>query len=564
MEDDAEEDDAEELEVLFGRITSGGTPITTAELNYSAIKVYWPNVRVICDKVSEKCMPAHFLALMVFRLYILESSKGKWQTDVSISTIRKLRENKESITDVELLFKRVEKLVDCVDSWLLNHNNGVPKVIRSDIAINHPDLYLFLLWLADKYPDKFESEYITALTCFIKWFSKEPIETIKHLYSSLQGTDFSKEVVLSILYDIKASSENIIWPCSLTEYDNLKLLMYSSFSPHWNSSQHIQDVAYETWAKVRTNPWDFPDMLIYAQRDYFNTNFSKYDASNKKLWDSHNRPWDYDHIMPKDWIYKQRNGEWREFDNIWLNDVGNLAAIPFELNRSKGNESDWKYYEENQDELMYEDTSSISTNIRFRESESKKFALNTLVRTGRIYAKVFALINEVISDNIDISHTSCYINYRKKFLESLSQKCKSIGFNTSITIPNISGLEQVISNSSKRSDWASKEIFLNIDCINQEYVVSLSLNASKRNSITMGIRISPNHLVLEQSVFESLRHLNSTSEYYENSNRWYLYRSVSINDSEEHIHEEIEKIIKLFEPAFLAQIKTLPIENNNA
>ena len=45
------------------------------------------------------------------------------------------------------------------------------------------------------------------------------------------------------------------------------------------------------------------EILLYAQRKYMCVIFSNYDPARQDLWADSNRPWDFDHIIPQDWIY---------------------------------------------------------------------------------------------------------------------------------------------------------------------------------------------------------------------------------------------------------------------
>jgi hypothetical protein len=76
-------------------------------------------------------------------------------------------------------------------------------------------------------------------------------------------------------------------------------------------------------------------MLLYAQRDYMSKRFKKYNPARKDLWKDHNRPWDYDHILPHVFFYNRKDG--KKFMKVcqeWGNTIGNLRAWPFEDNRS--------------------------------------------------------------------------------------------------------------------------------------------------------------------------------------------------------------------------------------
>ena len=75
------------------------------------------------------------------------------------------------------------------------------------------------------------------------------------------------------------------------------------------------------------------DILIYACRDSKKNRQFGYDP-NLGVWSEESCPWDYDHIMPHSTIEKMAKSKGKEICE-WLKDsVGNLAPIPFSLNRS--------------------------------------------------------------------------------------------------------------------------------------------------------------------------------------------------------------------------------------
>ena len=72
-------------------------------------------------------------------------------------------------------------------------------------------------------------------------------------------------------------------------------------------------------------------MLLYACKSEKNDYF-RYDP-NMGIWAEDNCPWDYDHILPHSWIDKM-DGAWRDVCQWLKNSLGNLAPLPFEMNRS--------------------------------------------------------------------------------------------------------------------------------------------------------------------------------------------------------------------------------------
>ena len=87
MKNETEEDrtDQTALEVLFNRINTGGTRISQDDLNYSAIKAYWPTIKNKNDDLAKGYMNPSKLVMLGFRLAaLLNKDNEKWVSDYSI------------------------------------------------------------------------------------------------------------------------------------------------------------------------------------------------------------------------------------------------------------------------------------------------------------------------------------------------------------------------------------------------------------------------------------------------------------------------------------------------
>ena len=72
--------------------------------------------------------------------------------------------------------------------------------------------------------------------------------------------------------------------------------------------------------------------VLYAQRIWILKCFPDYDPSLPDQLEDTNRPWDYDHIHPNNYV----PGRWYipQIIKDWHNTIGNFRAWPFEANRS--------------------------------------------------------------------------------------------------------------------------------------------------------------------------------------------------------------------------------------
>lgn len=124
------------------------------------------------------------------------------------------------------------------------------------------------------------------------------------------------------------------------------------------------------------------ELLIYAQRDYIENEFSDFDPSNKLMWKGFNRPWDYDHILPSSKMNGTGKGEKNAYAYIcqaWQKSIGNLIAIDFSFNRAKGDTSATDKYEDNKNkngfnifttklecfDITYDDTKCFEVSQKF-------------------------------------------------------------------------------------------------------------------------------------------------------------------------------------------------------
>ena len=82
-------------------------------------------------------------------------------------------------------------------------------------------------------------------------------------------------------------------------------------------------------------------MLLYACKSETN-NFFRYDP-NMGIWAEDNCPWDYDHILPHSWI-DNMDGDLRDICQWLKNSIGNLAPLPFEMNRSLSDRPRDRFY----------------------------------------------------------------------------------------------------------------------------------------------------------------------------------------------------------------------------
>ena len=135
------------LEVLFTRLNTGGTPISRGDLQYSAIKAYWGDeFKTKIDMLAKDRMSPQTLALLLIRLALTMRSPNS-EKFVNTPTIRQIRdfakepETKKYIED--FIFKNSDSIIKKVDNAL----SELPQYLIMKIIYERADLYLLFMYL---------------------------------------------------------------------------------------------------------------------------------------------------------------------------------------------------------------------------------------------------------------------------------------------------------------------------------------------------------------------------------------------------------------------------------
>ncbi len=369
------------IEHLFQRINRQGTRLDGEELVYSTIKSYWPEIADTLDKCASGRMPASRLLVLAIRTAL---SEDELKGNISVNHIRKLINNEADKRKIEnFLNSSLKDACEKIDDWLRysdKNNTGFPPVLYTTIAHSAPEIYLLLLVLT-KQNDKLEQEFVVSLALLLFFYDFRKRNSrregvIRDLYRNLyKEEDFSKENIIKNIQKQLEQPERFIFPVNLKEKITLN-----------NELDIFQQDIYETdwwqcFERFRCNK----DLLLYAQTKYLCSTFPDFDPARKDLWQEHNRPWDYDHIVAQNVISKWKNPK----NNGWLWCIGNFAAIPLEENRSKSDDVNFTYYKQFENDLLVKDSNLL---MEFKPDEQIKFRRTVLERFFLIYNKLYEQI----------------------------------------------------------------------------------------------------------------------------------------------------------------------------
>lgn len=381
------------LEVLFTRLNTGGTPISRGDLQYSAIKAYWGDeFKTKIDMLAKDRMSPQTLALLLIRLALTMRSPNS-EKFVNTPTIRQIRdfakepETKKYIED--FIFKNSDSIIKKVDNAL----SELPQYLIMKIIYERADLYLLFMYLIFENID-IQKYKIINLLLFLYWFSKDAnccnacINTIyKTINEQKIGQDFEsdfsslRKVVLNLLREEK--TKYVFSPTELKQY----------FKPETLEYPKIETQIEIFWQEIS----DFrrtDTMLIFAEKEFLIEHYPNYIPASIKDWDKTNRPWDYDHIIPQVWsAYRSKGEPYKAIVDYWLWRTGNFAAIPFEINRSKNAYSEYSFYEEKAEQLLFsKEVENVTIDLIRNKDQAIIFAKETFERTIRVYEKAFDFI----------------------------------------------------------------------------------------------------------------------------------------------------------------------------
>lgn len=381
------------VEHLFQRLNSLGTELRGDELLYSMVKAYWPDIEQSIDEIKDKSgkprrPPATLVAILGARLALSELSgtKPKPRVDLSVAGLRGIvqppdpsrngklpAQHNSDRAAIEKLFAMgnfkpqgnqrspIEQVIRQVDAWLLydpqENPNGLPPVLRSRMAEQTPDVFQFLMSLAKVSIDSGIAPTDVALTRLrglataLHWFGKDRAIAIRELWDvgsldrwlepdayrgilrSLKKLDQGRIGVLNLRFP-DSLEKRIIPPPQRDRIEDWDWWTELIVRPAQNdiSKQNARQVMY--WAMLDRLKSCEP-LLMYGQRVWMHKRFGNYDPSVTGFWDEHNRPWDYDHILPQSCFTGMHNAKFLRVCQKWGGTIGNQHILPFEENRSR-------------------------------------------------------------------------------------------------------------------------------------------------------------------------------------------------------------------------------------
>ena len=560
-EDKGEAGALSDIEILFNRIGTGGTPITQSELMYSAVKAYWPELTEENDRLATLYMPPHTLISLAFQLVLSTTGKGLERAP-SVAKIRKLAGDdgvRKAINELYCTDGKgsiMSHILVTVDHWLTNYDK-IPKVLRTTIARKSPEVYLLLMifakWKEEGQIDPIlkEEALFRATAYYLHWMVGDKFGVANSIYKAVANNPLNEwRTIIKRVLLVSCVKGTII---PLLSPEAFRSLFIIEGDKNWRPDGNGRGSMpwWPLWETVSYNE----EMLLYAQREYMCKRFPNYDPARQDLWEDKNRPWDFDHIIPQDWIHRQRS--WRQaytdYCKAWKDNNGNMAAIPFWVNRAKSNEANWEEYKENPTGLLADDDISdfdelFNAMLNSDAKQAKCFAEKTFTRMCKIYKEVYALLEPVDFrvGGITFIEKGGTKN-RNERMTAIRDILVKEGFTAGIyyLYDNIEYPQNDI------DDWTRE--WMSCGCITENnyyaaFTMVLYQDGSIGDQIEIGLRRLPQTAERSGKVTEGqlqkLRRYETYELYEDNNSWWHICKEISINTDNDIIINELKELAK--------------------
>ncbi|MCT4600955.1 MAG: DUF262 domain-containing protein [Marinifilaceae bacterium] len=385
IESEKEDSKKDEIENLFVRLNSSGTPISGEELNYSILKSNISNeIQEKIEKACEGFIKPSRLITILYKLYEIEKNGNKSKSStVGIKPKQFQKEIKNNKTfepfinkfiDTDYLGKLKKILLFDPD----NNEIGLSQYIISDLTKNSLEIMFILMYRMyiqkdfDDLDDSSIHEHeilprILGVVTIFLWLGKGKHKKIlSNIFTCL--LEFNK--------DRFWSSEVIERAMICDENENRALFdiperSFFDDDLKFNEGEgKLKESVFKDILKKKKKYYSFfskllncKGLLFHVQRDVIYEWFK--DLELKDL-DDTNVPFDLDHISPKNYI-SNRGKNKRKINKSLLdiyNTIGNYRAWPYELNRSDSDDSPSKKFNDKNnldDSYCHENWSKIDS-----------------------------------------------------------------------------------------------------------------------------------------------------------------------------------------------------------
>ena len=321
----------DDLGLYFKRMNKQGIEPDDEEIRYSLLKSKIPSLKQnFDDNVAKgRCRPS-WMADIALRFWLAKKDNWKWRANVSMSDIMRIANSEENKDEfAEFSSTEFPSLLDSLEQILTKGNNALLSWHMAQLY-RHGGSDSLVIYFMRQICEKKDTSSFIALATIVPWFSTNPTQCAKSLWDSDNiQSGLAKEIRANNFMRIFTLKELHTWA------EEVKSILNRA---DWGNGDWIERNPYigsaleRIWYGFHGNVGC--SLLIYSCRAFMKDYFDGYNAALPE-WQGQNRPWDYDHILPQDWIAGRRISGYSKLVQKFLWSIGNSALLPFSLNREK-------------------------------------------------------------------------------------------------------------------------------------------------------------------------------------------------------------------------------------
>jgi len=511
-------DDVDWLPTFFTRMNKQGVEPDQEEIIYSNVKHLVPQLKKADEYAHGRGIRASRMANLMLKVYFSELEK-RWVSSVDLKKIRQLDDKNDINCFVAGFCERLER----INAWC----KDVPEpsahpVTISMFAMRNPDVYQWLL-LNARSPaagkDALNGRRVLSCATVLAWFCGEDKkeELRKHLFQ----LDPEGSLLPLIHKGLLALPPN---PEEIPQNDTFPFT--EEVAPHFD--RYVLTCTKQRMSKIWSgfDNKEGCELLLYACRKYMNDVFWGYGRIDS-YWQEDNRPWDYDHIVPKVWLAcgrGNRHGQFHELVAHYLCSLGNSAPIPFSINRSKNDQEPTENYcKEKQSDLYLNkaDLGAFKKGIEDNKEKAKDFVKATSTRFYRLYESWFTSLDIGVLFDVKKLKPSDHhddinrmVDSRRKIFMSLLESYPEL-----LKVYAVIGNYEYPLDNNREEWWFLPWLSIGIALPNGKSFVAISTTGKWWH---FGLRKHPN---LQQVDAEYAKKLDTPNGYVSyNRDWWYYYK----------------------------------------
>ena len=528
----------DDIALYFTRIGKGGVRPSDEELAFSTLKSKFgkelgEKFRETIYAIANRGMTsAARLAHIAIRCFKSEKT-GLYSGNVLQAAIE-IVSSAESRKEFETFIDEFKKLIEYVNESVLalaadrNRDGRVTSGFSNwhlsrFCSVSNGDAYLFLLLEARDYDRTPEAAALQRAAVELISLCGYKLDRCFRYIREREEPDYASRIRLGISRALRDSHRGIA------------MLRFPETPESFENSKDNATFSCDMFRKGYGNSRAY-SILLYACKSAL----PEY-VANSAQWAEENCPWDYDHILPHSWVDKLGDVEGAESCCEVVNSIGNLAPLPYSLNRKLSDDSRLRVYpfsnEEGVDQsevARYQQSLIIEPDTVGKEDKStfggadeagKKQRENFCTRVKTRFAKIYRTwydgikLNDLLSFE-DVASSDASAIRAKFILKVLGKISGDSGIGLYGLEIGGGGVEKSIKGCLSdvlRYSWVSVEKILD-DC-----AVAFTLNLSG-SDIEFGVRKLPEKQSTEEDVRNRIAKVELPYESDKSNNKfWYAY-----------------------------------------